>query len=160
MHPEKAKDYLNVSFFSFLDGLDPKVCEALNMRQNQVALQYNQTIREYEDRATFYEEVIAKYKRLTPKSMSCLLRIYVAFKLMELTLDEIFQALSIIERDASKVWTNLTNSYPLGHFDGVVEDTYGTFLDEEAQEKIGSEILSIRKNTEKELNRVSQRLCT
>lgn len=74
---------------------------------------------------------------------------------MELSLTEIFQSLSIIEQDAAKIWTELTKAYPEGHFDGVIEDTYGTFLDDEAQEKIGSELLKLRKNTEKEVDKVS-----
>ncbi len=57
---------------------------------------------------------------------------FLAFKLMELTIDEIFEALSIIETDASKIWTSLANSYPKNYFDGVIEDTYGVFLDIEA----------------------------
>ncbi len=51
-----------------MDGLDPKVCEVLNTRLNQVAMQYNQSIKDYEDKTLFLEEVISKYKRLTPKS--------------------------------------------------------------------------------------------
>ncbi len=31
---------------------------------------------------------------------------------MELTLDEIFQGISIIEKDSNKLWTNLTKNYP------------------------------------------------
>jgi len=51
---------------------------------------------------------------------------------MELSLTEIFQSLNIIEQDAGKVWAELSKAYPEGHFDGVVEDIYGTFLDDEA----------------------------
>lgn len=55
-------------FFSFSDGLDPKVCEVLNVRVQQIAKQYNQTIKDYDDKIIYLEEVISKYKRLAPKS--------------------------------------------------------------------------------------------
>ncbi len=50
---------------------------------------------------------------------------------MELTLEEIFHALSIIEQDATKIFKTLESAYPKSYFDGVIEDTYGAFLDPE-----------------------------
>jgi len=60
--------------------------------------------------------VINKYKKLAPKG-TILNDVYnfvlsLAFKLMDMTLQEIFSSLFIIEQDASKVWAALTASYP------------------------------------------------
>ena len=57
--------------------------------------------------------------------------IVIAFKLMELTLKEIFSALAIIQPDPYIVWEALTEAYPEGHFNGVIEDEYGAFCDED-----------------------------
>lgn len=65
--------------------------------------------------------------------MLCFFLLFVlAFKLIELSLEEIFEALNVIEKDATKIWTTLAKSYPKGYFDGVIEDTYGAFLDSDA----------------------------
>ncbi|CDW79781.1 UNKNOWN [Stylonychia lemnae] len=147
---QKGKDYLNVHFFSFTEGLDAKVCDVLNLRLQQVADEYNSKLADYDVKISSLENVINKYKKLAPK----------AFKLMEMSLEEIFSSLSIIEQEASKIWTSLTNSYPAGHFDGVIEDTYGTFLDDEAEQEIGRQVQKLREVSEKEVKKVSDRLCT
>jgi hypothetical protein len=48
---------------------------------------------------------------------------------MEMSLEEIFSSLYVVEPDPSKIWKTLTSKYPKGHFDGVIEDIYGSFLD-------------------------------
>lgn len=50
---------------------------------------------------------------------------------MDLSLKEIFYSVAIIEPDAYKVWNELSSAYPPAHFDGVIEDTFGQFYDED-----------------------------
>lgn len=51
--------------------------------------------------------------------------IFIAFKLMELSLNDIFYSVSVVESEAAKVWNALIKNFPFGHFDGVIEDMYG-----------------------------------
>eukprot|EP00347_Sterkiella_histriomuscorum_P000998 403373728 len=146
----KGRDFLNVRYFSFMDGMDEKVCDVLNIKLQQVAENYNSVLAELDLKIKNHEDTIKKYKQLAPKT----------FKLMDLTLDEIFGSLYIIEQDAAKVWAPFIKAYPKGHFDGVIEDTYGTFLDDEAQNEIGRSVQKLRADSEKEVKKVSERLCT
>ena len=103
-----------------------------------MANHFNQKINEMDERVKALEEIIAKYKKLAPKSKCSISLNCIAFKLMDLTLDEIFNAMNIIEHDATKIWTALSGAYPKNYFDGVIEDTYGAFLDPEQQEELAN----------------------
>ena len=63
---------------------------------------------------------------------------------MDLTLQEIFDALALIETDAKKVLTTLTSSYPTDHFLDVIEETYGNSFDNETETKLSFQIGDIK----------------
>lgn len=64
----KGKDFLNVRYFSFMDGMDQRVCDVLNIKLQQVAEDYNSVLVELEQKNSYLEDTIKKYKQLAPKS--------------------------------------------------------------------------------------------
>ena len=62
------------------------------------------------------------------------------FGLVDLSINEIFQALSKIERDQRVLWLGLTNAYPVDYFLGTIEDTYGAFFDKDSQARLAEKI--------------------
>lgn len=47
---ERGKDYMEIHFFSFEDGMDPKVCDVLNEKLKYVVNQCNMRLHEYEEK--------------------------------------------------------------------------------------------------------------
>jgi len=78
---------------------------------------------------------------------------------MDLTLPEIFKALSVIEPSSYAVWAALTDAYPFGHFDEVIEETYGCFFDEDAQEELMEEVQKMKENSDEQLAKIEEILC-
>ena len=76
--------------FKFDEGLDEQICELLTIKIKQVSQEYTNMIGELENKMDVLQEVIGKYKSLTPKT----------FKLMELSMEELFGAMAKIHRDA------------------------------------------------------------
>jgi len=70
---------------------------------------------------------------LTPKT----------FKLVELSLEELFDSVSRIHRDAFLIWNHLTGAYPPDYFLGCIEDTFGAFFDNDSQERLEGELRRI-----------------
>lgn len=58
------------------------------------------------------------------------------FKLAELSLSEVFEALSKIHKDSFKIFHTLLRCYPTNYFVGVIEDTFGAFFDEKGEAKL------------------------
>ena len=65
------------------------------------------------------------------------------FGLVDLSLDEIFESLAKIEKDAYVVWNKLTSAYPVDYFLGTIEDTYGAFFDQDSQSRLAEQTKAI-----------------
>ena len=65
--------------------------------------------------------LVEKYRKLSPK----------AFKLLELTHDEIFEALAVIINEPDVVWKLLTKHYGEGYFDDVAMEALYDRIEEE-----------------------------
>ncbi len=59
---------------------------------------------------------------------------------MELSLNDVFYSMSVIETDAAKIWSALVVNYPSGHFDGIMEDMYGGNMTVEQERRINREL--------------------
>lgn len=65
---DKFKDSLSVTFFDVTEGIDSSTVEILNMRLSDLTRQFNVQIEEKTSTIKFMGDLIAKYKKLTPKS--------------------------------------------------------------------------------------------
>lgn len=84
---EKMKDTLAVSFFDVTDGIDTSIVEILNLRLADMQKQFSEQINDKTKTINYLNETIVKYKRLAPK----------AFKMMDMTLMDIFYSISVVE---------------------------------------------------------------
>ena len=60
----------------------------------------------------------------------------VALKMMEIPLLEIFFGISVVENDAPKIWAALLKTFPPGHFDGTIQDSYGGKLTKDFEKRV------------------------
>ena len=74
--------------------------------------------------------LVDKYRRLAPK----------AFKLLDLTHDEIFEALAVIINDPETVWKQLIKNYGEGYFDDVAMDALYDRIEEENEQRMADQI--------------------
>jgi len=119
--------------FNFDEGLDDQICELLTIKIKQVAQEYSALMRDQERTVEAQQSMIGKYKALTPKT----------FKLVELTMEELFGSIARIHTDAFLVWNHLTTAYPPDYFVGCIEDTFGAFFDNESQDKLYGELQAV-----------------
>ena len=88
------------------------------------------TIHEQKNKITIQNETIRKYKLLAPK----------AYDLLELSIEEIFQAISKIHQDSFKIFKSLESCYPKDFFVGVIEDFFGAFFDKDSTAMLKKDI--------------------
>ena len=62
---------------------------------------------------------------------------------MDLTIDEIFQAISKIHEDSFKVFRSLESCYPKDFFVGVIEDFFGAFFDKDSTAQLKKDVDSM-----------------
>ena len=79
-----------------------------------------------------------KYQALTPKT----------FKLIELSLEEIFGSLAKINQDAFRIFGCLEASYPKDFFVGAIEEKFGAFFDNETEIRLRDKLDSLRSKYE------------
>jgi hypothetical protein len=56
--------------------------------------------------------------------------------MVDLTLDEIFETLSVLEKNPFILWSSIQKSYSKSHFDDVIKSFYGKLLNEENEKKL------------------------
>ncbi len=66
--------------------------------------------------------------------------------------------MSISHPDPYIVWQALTDNYPEGHFNGVIEDTFGGFFDEDQQLELEASVDKLRLEAEREVKMVTEKL--
>ena len=91
--------------------------------------------------------MVNKYKQLTPKT----------FKLIELSLEEIFDSLSKINQDAFRIFGTLEASYPKDFFVGAIEEKFGAFFDNQTEIKLRDKMDRCRAHYEKDTVDLMQR---
>ena len=55
------------------------------------------------------------------------------FKILELSLRDVFEALALIHHNSFEVFNTLLDCFPKDHFIGVIEDTFGVFFDDDSE---------------------------
>ena len=139
---ETAKMHASTHFFRVEEGLDESICELLNQKIKSVTAELVITIHDYKSQIIVQQEKIRKYQLLAPK----------AYDLLDLTLEEIFGAISKIHQDAFKVFKTLENSYPKDFFVGVIEDTFGAFFDKDSTAQLKNDVNKLFEEIAQQMN--------
>ena len=77
------------------------------------------------------------------------------FKLVQLTLEEIFDALAKIHQDSFAIWRHLTAAYPQDYFVGVIEAEFGAFFDAESEARLKQEVIDINNSLQTQVDRMA-----
>lgn len=82
--------------------------------------------------------------------------IILAFRMLDMSLQEILNSLYIVEPDAMKIWMAMLKAYPSGAFYGIIEDMgAGGKVSDEAMKKLRDEVADISANCHREIARAS-----
>jgi len=113
-HDKKQHEIL-IETFNELEGLDPTLLELINGRLQKVKEQFEGKIAEFVESQ---HQLISKIEALNKLSPN-------AYSLANLTMDEVFQGLSLIEGDPYVIWKSLHNAYGTDYFISIIEREYG-----------------------------------
>lgn len=138
------KERIDVKYFDELEGLDDTTITILNEKIKYAKELFESRI---EDHIKYQKKLmidLARYKALTPDS----------YGFMNYTLEEVFQNVRIIEKNAELIWKTMKTVFGKTFFIAQVQEEYSQSFSEKDKEILDAEILNIKREAERNLKNV------